>query len=99
MSQNRRNQRSETTKDLRDSKLNAQDLPTSSESNSLSSRSFLGQSGASTAVMAAAGAGLPSMLLGERADARGGVQISDRNQDTTHEDDSTRRSQYFGTTL
>jgi len=99
MSQNRRNQRSETTKDLRDSKLNAQDLPTCSESNSLSRRSFLGQAGASTAVMAAAGAGLPSMLLGERAEARGVVQISDRNQVSTHEDDPTRRAQSFGTRL
>jgi hypothetical protein len=50
---------------------NAQDAATTGSSNPLSRRSFFGRVSAST-VVAAAGVGLPSLLLGEKAKAEDG---------------------------
>ena len=69
MRKNKTKEQSEDTKDQLSGKSDAQDSATSSASNSLSRRSFLGRVSASTAVAASAGVGLPSLLLSEKAKA------------------------------
>jgi hypothetical protein len=97
VSKDQRNKQSEETQAQFDGSLDGQDLATNAESNSLSRRSFLGRAGASTAVAAAAGVGLPSLLLGVNAEARGVANIADRDKRSREDDDddSSRRAQAF----
>ncbi len=97
MSKDQRNEQSEETQDQLDGSSDAQDLATNGEPNSLSRRSFLGRAGASTAVAAAAGVGLPSLLLSANAEARGVANIADQHEGSRDddEDDSSRRARAF----
>jgi hypothetical protein len=97
VSKDQRNEQPEETQDQFDSSSDAKDLATNAESNSLSRRSFLGRAGASTAVAAAAGVGLPSLLLSANAEARGVANIADRHEGSRDddEDDSSRRARAF----
>src|SRR5260370_2951689 len=97
VSKDQRNEQSEETQDQVDGSWDAQDLATNGEPNSLSRRSFLGRAGASTAVAAAAGVGLPSLLLSANAEARGVANIADQHEGSRDddEDDSSRRARAF----
>jgi hypothetical protein len=97
VSKDQRNEQSEETQDQIDGSSDAQDLATSAESNSLSRRSFLGRAGASTAVAAAAGIGLPSLLLSVNAEARAVANIADQDEVFRGDDgdDSSRRARAF----
>jgi hypothetical protein len=64
----------------------AQDVADTADPNSLSRRSFFSRVGASTALAAAAGVGLPSMLLSAKATAR-----DDDDQDGDDDDGSSRK--------
>lgn len=69
---------------------NVQDVPSTAASFSPSRRSFFSRVGASTAVAAAAGVGLPSMFSSENATAR-----DDDDQDGDDDDGSSRRERSF----
>jgi hypothetical protein len=96
VSKDKRNEQSEETQAQFDGSSDGQDLATNAESNSLSRRSFLGRAGASTAV-AAAGVGLPSLLLSVNAGARGVANIGDHDEVSrdNDNDDSSRRARAF----
>ena len=91
MSENQMSEPSKRNQDRVDGDVGTKDLATSSTSNSLSRRSFLGRAGTSTAV-AAASIGLPSLLLTENVAARGPARMNDHDDD---EDDSSRRARSF----
>jgi hypothetical protein len=99
MSKNQTNEQVEETQGQFNGNLDAQDLATNWASNSLSRRSFLSRGGASTAVVAAASIGLPSLLSSENADARGIANIADQDEvsrdDEDDDDDSSRRARSF----
>jgi hypothetical protein len=97
VSKDQRNEQSKETQDQFDRSSDAQDLATDAESNSLSRRSFLGRAGASTAVAAAAGVGLPSLLLTGNAEARGVANIADQNEVSKDDEDGDqpRRERAF----
>ena len=96
MRKDKRNEQSEETQAQFDGSSDAQDLATNAQSNSLSRRSFLGRAGASTAVAAAAGVGLPSLLLSVNAEARGVANGDDHHEvSRDDDDDSSRRAQAF----
>jgi hypothetical protein len=91
MSENQMNEPSKRNQDRVDGNVGIKDLATSSTSNSLSRRSFLGRAGTSTAV-AAASIGLPSLLLTENLGARGVARMDDHDDD---EDDFSRKARSF----
>jgi len=96
VSKHHRNEQSEEIQDQFDGNSGAKDLATDAESNSLSRRSFLGRAGASTAVAAAAGVGLPSLLLSVNAEARGVTNGDDHHEvSRDDDDDSSRRARAF----
>ena len=70
-------------------RLSNQKVVTTAASNPLSRRSFFGCVGASTAVAAATGVGLPSLLLGDKAEADG-------DGDGDADDPSSRRGRSYG---
>jgi hypothetical protein len=86
-----KNQMNDETRDQFDGNLDAEDSATSSESNSLSRRSFLGRAGTSTAVAAAASVGLPSLLLSKNAEAHRVVGVDEQDDD----DETSRRARSF----
>src|SRR5258708_9079318 len=87
VSKDQRNEQCEEAEDQFDGSSDAQDLATNAESNSLSRRSFLGRAGASTAVAAAAGVGLPSLLLSVNTEARGVANIADQHKVSRDDDE------------
>jgi hypothetical protein len=70
---------------------NVQDLANTAASDSLSRRSFFGRIGASTAVVAAAGVGLPAILLSDKATAHD----DDDHEDDDHDEGSSRRDRSY----
>src|ERR1700733_12307613 len=70
-------------------RLSNQKVVATAASNPLSRRSFFGCVGASTAVAAATGVGLPSLLLGDKAEADG-------DGDGDADDPSSRRGRSYG---
>ena len=97
MNKDQRNEQSKETQAQFDGSSDAQDLGANGEPNSLSRRSFLGRAGASTAVAAAAGVGLPSLLLTVNSEARGVANTADHDKVSRDddEDDSSRRARAF----
>jgi len=96
VNKDQRNEQSKETQAQFDGSSDAQDLAANGEPNSLSRRSFLGRAGASTAIAAAAGVGLSSLLLSANAAARGAnIADHDKVSRDDDEDDSSRRAQAF----
>jgi len=97
VNKDQRNEQSKETQAQFDGSSDAQDLGANGEPNSLSRRSFLGRAGASTAVAAAAGVGLPSLLLTVNSEARGVANTADHDKVSRDddEDDSSRRARAF----
>jgi hypothetical protein len=88
-----KHQRNEQSEQIQDSFNGNLDTPDStSNSNSLSRRSFLGHTGASTLAAAAATVGLPSVLLSENAKAR---RVADQDAVSGDDEDSSRRARSF----
>jgi hypothetical protein len=87
MKRNETNEKSEDNHEKSERMFNAQNVATAAASNPLSRRSFFGRVGASTAVAAATGVGLPSFLLSEKAKADDG--------DTDADDPSSRRGRSY----
>jgi len=75
-------------------RISNQDAPITTTSNPLSRRSFFGRVGASTAVAAATGVGLPSFLLSQKAKAHHDGD-DDGDSDADAGDASSRRARSF----